>query len=100
MKTEARDIKARQLIRTINDEYGLEVTQIAFTPRGEDAYNYVADASDGSRYFVRVQDTERAGPLEQVYTITRALHEGYHLSPVVAPHAHGIESMDHFVDKV
>jgi aminoglycoside phosphotransferase (APT) family kinase protein len=87
MKTKARDIDREQLIRTITDEYGLDVTQIAFTPRGEDAYNYIADTADGRRYFVRVQDAERAGSLEQVYTTTRALHERYHLLAVVAPHA-------------
>jgi aminoglycoside phosphotransferase (APT) family kinase protein len=85
LKTDTQDINKQQLTRAINVAYGLDLSSLTFVPKGEDAYAYVGQASDGARYFIRAQAARRAGPLESVYAITHALHTQFGLRAVVAP---------------
>lgn len=85
MKTDTRDINKQQLAEAINAAYGLDLSSLTFIPKGEDAYAYVGQASDGACYFVRAQDTSRAGPLESSYAIVHALHTRFGLRAVLAP---------------
>jgi len=85
LKTDTRDIDKQQLARAINAAYGLDLASLTFIPKGEDAYAYVGQASDGAHYFIRAQAASRAGPLEPVYAITHALQTRFGLRAVVAP---------------
>ena len=85
MKTDTRDIDKHALAEAINAAYGIDVAELTFMPKGEDAYAYFARSSDGTRHFVRVQPIGRAPALEEVYRATRALHEEHGLRQVVAP---------------
>ncbi len=87
MKTDTSEIDKRALAQAINAAYGLDVSDLAFMPKGEDAYAYLARSSDGTRHFVRAQALSRAPALEQVYDATRALHDERGLWQVVAPYA-------------
>jgi hypothetical protein len=85
VKTEAPDINRQRLMQAVNSAYGLRIKSIFFTPKGEDAYNYVAFGPEDARYFLRAQATERAGSLNGIYGITYALRERFGLPAVVAP---------------
>ena len=86
MKTEACDIDKSQLRRLVAARYGLNLQSIAFLPRGEDAYSYVAEDDKGTRYFVRAQSQGRGAPEDSVYAFVHSLHNTGRLSAAVAAH--------------
>jgi len=83
MLTERDDIDKQLLLRAIDDAYGLGLHTIAFVPKGQEAYTYVAKAADGAAYFVRLQPADKARELERVYPILHQLQR--ELSQVLAP---------------
>lgn len=87
MKTDTSAIDKHALGQALNAAYRLDVSELSFMPKGEDAYAYLARSPDGTRRFVRVQAVGRAPALEQVYRATRALHDDHGLWQVVAPDA-------------
>jgi aminoglycoside phosphotransferase (APT) family kinase protein len=86
MKTDADDIDKEQLAHHINAEYGLNISDLTFMPRGEDSYTYSGYQPNGARYFIRAQPSWRARDLEQAYAVTYKLNTTHGLSHVVAPY--------------
>jgi hypothetical protein len=64
--------------------YGLEVRGLAFIPRGEESYCYVAEAADGARYFVKVFEGW-PDKLATRYRVAHRLLTRYGHEYVVAP---------------
>lgn len=54
MKVETTSIDKKALIRLLRTDYGLMIERLVFVPKGEESYGYVAEASSGKRYFVKV----------------------------------------------
>lgn len=83
MKVDSPDIDKTALCQVLAG-YGLEVRGLAFIPRGEESYCYVAEAADGARYFVKVFE----GWPEELATRYRVAHRlltQYGHEYVVAP---------------
>ena len=53
MKVDSPDIDKTALCQVLA-AYGLEVERLAFIPRGDESYCYVAEAEGGARHFVKV----------------------------------------------
>ena len=83
MLTDRDDIDKQLLLHAIDDAYGLGLHTIAFVPKGQEAYTYVAQAAAGA-YFVRLQPAEKARELERVYPVLHVLQR-HGLSGVLAP---------------
>jgi aminoglycoside phosphotransferase (APT) family kinase protein len=85
MQSASPELDQAVLVQRIRSEYAVNVSQLTFLPKGEEAYTYLARTTAGERYFVRVQDTARTPTLESIYQLTHALQQQTGLSPVVAP---------------
>jgi spectinomycin phosphotransferase len=75
------DDLAIELSRT----YGLSVTSVAFVPKGEDAFCYVAATATGEQYFVRAKPAERGTEAEAIYEAVAALRDRLGIRAVMAP---------------
>jgi len=49
------------LIKKVHQDYGLEIEQLTFLPKGEVGYCYIADCSNGDRYFLKLFSDSRLG---------------------------------------
>jgi Ser/Thr protein kinase RdoA (MazF antagonist) len=85
MKIDTVEIDKSLLAQMIQSGYGIRIVDIAFLPKGEDAYVYDAQDLTGKRYFVRLQPTPAANSLERACAITRRIRDECGLSQVVAP---------------
>jgi thiamine kinase-like enzyme len=85
MKFDTSNIDQNALIKHLNDAYGLSIVSIAFTPKGEEAFCYVARDHNGGDYFLQAQERDRARDLEAVYAVVVALHDRWGLSQALAP---------------
>jgi spectinomycin phosphotransferase len=79
MRYEPRIDRAR-LIETVRDLYRLPAEELTFVPVGYAAACYTVWCAGGTRYFLKLWPSTRAGPtspipLELVLPLTRALHE-------------------------
>lgn len=79
-------IDGAQLARQLDAEYGLGITSVAFVPKGEEAYSYIATGRASGRHFVRAQRTASAAGLEAAFAVTGALHIRCGLRQVVTPY--------------
>lgn len=86
MKTEAHDINQRRLAEAVTSAYGLDLQSIAFLPRGEDAYAYVARDSDDTQHFVRAQQLGRSAVSESTFARIHALRHKSGFEAAVAPY--------------
>ena len=55
MQTDSLTLDRQDLLRRINEAYGLRIGSLTFLPKGEDAYAYLGQDDAGGRHFVRVQ---------------------------------------------
>lgn len=69
MQTERDDIDKQQLLLALEAAYGLALRSIVFTPKGEEAYTYIARTADDTLYFVRLQPADKARDLERLYPL-------------------------------
>jgi len=76
MRAEAPDLDKLELIRLLNAEYGLDIAALTFVPKGADSYGYLAEATDGRRFFVKAHDTRR---MANAHDLERALRVVHHL---------------------
>ena len=75
------DDLATQLTRT----HGHPISSLAFVPKGEDAFCYVATTSAGEQYFVRAKPAARGPESEEIYEAVAALRDHLGISAVMAP---------------
>ena len=71
--------------------YDLPIASLAFVPKGEDAFCYVAETAAGEQYFVRAKPAERGPEAEEIYEAVAALRDRLGIRAVLAPlrSAHG-----------
>lgn len=58
MKVEP-SIDKSALLERVRQEYGLEISQLTFLPKGEVSNNYIAEEVNGSRYLLKLLDASR-----------------------------------------
>jgi spectinomycin phosphotransferase len=85
MKVEPSAISRTALAAYLCSAYGLPITAITFTPKGEDAYAYHATASGGEQYFIRVERGTQDDRLEDVSVVLATLCAECGMAAVVAP---------------
>jgi spectinomycin phosphotransferase len=85
MKVEPSAISRTALAAHLRSTYGLPITAITFTPRGEDACAYHAMAFGGEQYFVRVERGTQDDRLEDVSVVLATLRANCGIAAVVAP---------------
>lgn len=91
MKTDTTRIDKAALICRLRDEYGLEIEQLAFVPKGEESYGYIATTASGQRYFVKVHsfvegyDEAQLERLKRPYQVVDLLANTHGLRYIVAP---------------
>jgi aminoglycoside phosphotransferase (APT) family kinase protein len=85
MKFDTSGIHLQDLVDLLAIGYGIPTVEIAFTPKGEEAFSYVARDVQGQRYFVRAQPAAVNIDLEEVYAALAALHTRCGLRQVLAP---------------
>jgi len=62
----------------LRQAYGLPVTRLEFTPKGEGGYCYVGATENGSRLFVKLFEAHRDEPFAFSLRVSRQLHDaGY-----------------------
>ncbi|HNM26678.1 MAG TPA: fructosamine kinase family protein, partial [Saprospiraceae bacterium] len=91
MKTDTTRIDKAALLRRLRDEYELEIEQLAFVPKGEESYGYIATTASSQRYFVKVHsfvegyDEAQLERLQRPYQIVDQLVNTYGLHYLVHP---------------
>ena len=85
MKVEPSAISESALASHVRSSYGLSITRLTFTPKGEDAYAYRAAAAGGEQYFVRVQRGTEDVHHEAVYAALEMLRTDCGMPAIVAP---------------
>ena len=90
MKTPPADLDVKELSRVLRAEYGFDGGELTFVPKGEDAYIYLTEAGTKPRLFVRAQERNRAGRLEEALRSAAGLREKCGLHEILsAIPAHG-----------
>jgi spectinomycin phosphotransferase len=85
MKVASSAISSSALASHLRSRYGLSITTLACTPKGEDADAYRASASGGEQYFVRVQRGTEDVRQDAVYAALERLRADCALPAIVAP---------------
>ena len=85
MKVESSEISRSALVAHLRCTYGLSITALAFTPKGEDAYAYRAAGTRGEQYFVRVQRAAHDDRQEEVFAALEMLRAECGAATIVAP---------------
>jgi spectinomycin phosphotransferase len=80
---EKPDFPDEKIIHCLRDEFGLNITQIAFLPLGadQDTAVYRADAADGTPYFVKL----RSGDFPESTVIVPKLLHDQGIAQIIAP---------------
>ena len=78
-------IDLEQLARFVEDAYTLDIAAIAFHPKGEASYSYVAADGSGGRWLIKVQETARMANLEARLQAVRFVYAVCDFTQVVAP---------------
>jgi spectinomycin phosphotransferase len=84
MKSETTAIDRAALVRLVQAEYGLELTDLTFLPIGEEAYAYCG-CNAGGRYFLRAQHRARVGDLAASYAVLPILQQHCDRAGALAP---------------
>ncbi|MGH2561126.1 MAG: phosphotransferase [Thermomicrobiales bacterium] len=85
MKFDTSTIDQQAFARELGDAYGLSISSMTFTPKGEESFCYVARDANGHEYFVRAQDRTLNGHPEAVYVAVAALHDRCGLTQALSP---------------
>ncbi|MGH2532554.1 MAG: phosphotransferase enzyme family protein [Thermomicrobiales bacterium] len=85
MKFDTSSIDQRAFAKELAAAYSVSIASLTFTPKGEEAFCYVARETDGHEYFVRAQDRAPISDLEAVYAAVAALHNRCGLTQALAP---------------
>jgi spectinomycin phosphotransferase len=85
MTVESSAISPSALASHVRSKYGLSITTLGFTPKGEDADAYRATASGGEQYFVRVQRGTEDVRQEATYAALEMLRADCAMPAIVAP---------------
>ncbi len=85
MKFDTSGLDLDDLATQVGRTYDLPISSLAFVPKGEDAFCYVAVAATGERYFVRAKPAERGPEAEETYEAVAALRDRLGISAVMAP---------------
>ena len=64
MKVDTSGIDPDPLGRAVREAYGLEIESVAFLPKGEASYAYLAADRGGARWLIKLQDPARRADLE------------------------------------
>ncbi len=77
MKTD-NDLDKGGIVAALRRAYGISVTGLEFTPKGEAGYCYVGATEDGGRLFVKLFQAHRDEPFAFSLRVSRQLHDaGY-----------------------
>jgi Ser/Thr protein kinase RdoA (MazF antagonist) len=72
------DLDKGEVAAALRRAYGISVTGLEFTPKGEAGYCYVGTTEDGSRLFVKLFEAHRDEPFAFSLRVSRQLHDaGY-----------------------
>jgi spectinomycin phosphotransferase len=85
MKVASSALSLSALASHVRSRYGLSITTLAFTPKGEDADAYRATGSGGEQYFVRVQRGTEDVRQDTTYAALEMLRADCAMPAIVAP---------------
>lgn len=85
MKFDTSGISRADLAKHLEQTYGFPIAFLSFTPKGEEAYSYVATDPLGEPFFVRLQPNAGAGDLEGIYAKVAALRGDGGIPALLAP---------------
>ena len=85
MRFDSSGLDLDDLSTQVGRTYDLPISSLAFVPKGEDAFCYVAVAATGEQYFVRAKPAERGTEAEEIYEAVAALRDRLGIRAVMAP---------------
>jgi spectinomycin phosphotransferase len=85
LKYEPLRLSRAALQQVFEREFGLTAAALEFFPGGEDAAGYRIVSKSGERYFLRVQQADRAEELSDAFVLTTELRRHSELTEVVVP---------------
>jgi hypothetical protein len=79
MQADSSVIDKQALTALLQEAYTIDVSHLTFVPKGEESYSYIATASDGRKYFVKVHLASTSPALEACYNFVHHLRarEGF-----------------------
>src|SRR5436190_8500619 len=85
MKLDTSGVDLEHLARFVGAAYSLEIESMAFLPKGEASYAYVATDRGGARWLIKLQDPARRVDLDVRLRVVHYLYAVRHFTQVVAP---------------
>jgi len=85
MQINTSGLDPAQLARFIDDAYGLDGVSLAFQPKGEASYSYIATEASGGRWVIKAQEPARAAGLEARLSAVRYAAAEGGMTEVVTP---------------
>lgn len=85
MKHDTSGIALGALSAHLTATYEEPISDLRFSPQGEEAFNYVASGERGERFFVRVQRNDLNDHLESVYAAVAAIRSDCGITDLLMP---------------
>lgn len=87
MKVDNPPFDKQELIRLLQKAYTIDVTHMAFVPKGEESYSYIATTGAGRAYFVKVHQATLSPELIACYRFVHHLRNDENCHWVVGPYS-------------